>query len=250
MKVVKYGLLGVLIIATAVISTCLVRSNMKAEEMPRKEVLLSTYYSRDRNHVYLLYAKFKYEHGVVNYTQNKVRLMDFDLVVLQLSATPWDGRQLLDRQYKTTWKHQGFSGPPLWERGYIPRSDFILPTGEFFELGDNGPCLVVFDGSFHLFVLDASKTHFIETTMTPAITSELNKRYSQAFKANDVYWSYGLVTHPEFFGMPISSGSIKKQYNIEELFQIWNKIVLDKSPPPNETNTETPPDTLTQEGAK
>jgi len=189
---------------------------------------LAIYYSKDRSETFALVADYEFSQTRLTIDQEATSISELRLFVRRASIDETRNWKPLEIQYPNRWEFRGFSATPLWEKGFVAREDFILPTGEFFDSNSVGLCCIVFDGRFRLFQFDRAKDAFVETDAGNELKAELRSWYSRCYKVDDVYWSYGLVKHPEFFGR--KSIDLSKAFKsppllkTEELFDVWKKI--------------------------
>lgn len=112
---------------------------------------------------------------------------------------------------------------PLWDHKYLPDEKYILPSGRLFFEGDQ-LLFVFFDGkNLKLLRWDENEKFFMKAEEN-GYRPGLLHLWKTSFSPEDVYWSYCLVRHADFFGIAGGKVSLGELVDSEDLYREWEKL--------------------------
>jgi len=223
----------------------------------KRQIVVNRQHNRDRSAAYQVTV----EANVATRISGDVLLVnEVDSVTVRvqyLSSTYGDsGAHLFERTFRGPWRFTGTTLRPGWEAGYVPGPEFLLPTGRVILGNGNEILFILFDGnSCRLFSYDDSKwkqeafdrvatplvrgqdgvyrgtrkpvSNFAERHPTDKDRKLLAETYHDLFAANDVFWSFAIVKHADFFGHRMDEESqdlVGKQFiQGQELHAAWRR---------------------------
>lgn len=193
-----------------------------SEERRFERVTLHSITSDKGSSCFKLQASYKITfHGITN---GSWRIDDIQLAVVRHDL----GYQNLERlfHFESTALESGpcSTVEPTYEGKYLPSGASLLPSGRLFW-ADNSLNLAFFDGkSCRLFLLNPAASRFVANDNPSKHTrAGLAQLFKTSFAPDDVYWSYCLVRHADFF-VPVLApqASVGGFVDTKALFEQWN----------------------------
>lgn len=113
---------------------------------------------------------------------------------------------------------------PWWNAGYLPPAEFRLPSGRLVE--DNGEIYLIVAADRTLTILHYSTADQTFVPFAGTLTAATRRRiFAETFSADDVYWTYALVTNADYFlhGANIASDTNETPGDLPSLRTEWER---------------------------